>query len=288
MPSLYAHNLYGRLVARQTTPFLRQLLRQHYRAFAIGCQGPDILFFHQPLKGSAVSALGNTIHNAPASDFIGKGASYLCQPADVLALQRMEQKNASWSKANAYAYLLGFLCHYALDSTCHPYINRVVETIPFDHVEMETEFERYLLLKNGEDPLSYPLYRLIPRDAATIQAILPFYTPYGVSYEDIKLCLNHFVQVKKVLYAPSTVKQESLLGAARLLGKYAFIQGHVMRSTPNPKSQETNPQIMHLFQAAISLGTQLLSDFQHQMINGQAPGQTDPIVLGVAYQRNFE
>ena len=43
------------------------------------------------------------------------------------------------------AYLYGFLCHYILDSECHPYISEYMEEHDLGHLEIETEFDRYLM-----------------------------------------------------------------------------------------------------------------------------------------------
>ena len=50
-----------------------------------------------------------------------------------------------------YAYLLGFICHFALDSRCHGYINEMVKETGVSHLEIEEEFEKYLLPDGGEE-----------------------------------------------------------------------------------------------------------------------------------------
>ena len=79
-------------------------------AFLLGAQGPDFLYFHRVLPiimpGKSQRSVGTALHNIPPDRLFGSFANYLC-------------KNYN---AAAMSFALGFLCHYALDSVCHPYI----------------------------------------------------------------------------------------------------------------------------------------------------------------------
>lgn len=43
------------------------------------------------------------------------------------------------------AYILGFICHYLLDSQMHPYIKRMIKNTNMDHFEIESDYDRLLL-----------------------------------------------------------------------------------------------------------------------------------------------
>ena len=49
-----------------------------------------------------------------------------------------------------------------------------IEKSGVQHLEIEEEFEKKLMRKDGKDPFSYPLARLVPVDIATADAIWPF------------------------------------------------------------------------------------------------------------------
>ena len=51
------------------------------------------------------------------------------------------------------AYLLGFGCHYILDSTCHPYVNQVAEEGKISHTLLEKEFDRMLMYETGKESI---------------------------------------------------------------------------------------------------------------------------------------
>ena len=53
------------------------------------------------------------------------------------------------------AYIYGFICHFALDSECHPYVEKMIQKSGIGHSEIEMEFDRYLLIEDKFDPLTY-------------------------------------------------------------------------------------------------------------------------------------
>ena len=54
-----------------------------------------------------------------------------------------------------WAYALGVVCHFALDASCHTYINHFEKTRRISHHEIEKEFEKYLMKKDGLDPFNW-------------------------------------------------------------------------------------------------------------------------------------
>lgn len=84
-----------------------------YSSFFWGAQGPDFLFFHRALPfwfGKSFRGVGTALHH--------------CDPdrlfSAFLGNLRAESDDNVRKKGLWYAY--GFLCHYALDSTAHPWI----------------------------------------------------------------------------------------------------------------------------------------------------------------------
>lgn len=59
------------------------------------------------------------------------------------------------------AYILGFICHYLLDSQMHPYIKRMIKNTNMDHFEIESDYDRLLLKRNHQDPLHKEIYEHI-------------------------------------------------------------------------------------------------------------------------------
>ena len=75
------------------------------------------------------------MHGRKAREFFEKGMAKV-----------REEKNPA-----LMAYLLGFGCHYILDSTCHPYVNQVAAGGKISHTLFEKEFDRMLMYETGKD-----------------------------------------------------------------------------------------------------------------------------------------
>ena len=84
-----------------------------------------------------------------------------------------------------YAYLLGFICHYILDSECHPYVEQMIEKTGVQHLEIEEEFENICLKKTGTHPSSPFGSQLVPTDVMTAKAIAPFYE--NITWKTVKI-----------------------------------------------------------------------------------------------------
>lgn len=106
MPYNYAHALIGLLAREQVLPATRETIDASPAAFLIGTMGPDPYFgdlILKPLLKPSKLNLTQLQHGADARALF-----------DAFA-------NAAKSDAQK-AYTLGYLCHFLLDSTAHPYI----------------------------------------------------------------------------------------------------------------------------------------------------------------------
>ena len=162
MPSTYAHYVFGKKVLQSLPPELSALARGHRQLYDIGLHGPDILFYYRALTVNKVNSVGFGMHARPARGFFAP------------AKQRLAALPASL-RAGAEAYLLGFVCHFALDSACHGYIEHKIAVSGVTHTEIESEFDRSLLLAQGIEPLSARLTGHIVPSAENAAAIAPFF-----------------------------------------------------------------------------------------------------------------
>lgn len=138
MPTTYAHDLFGKRVYRKLSAKLQHLIRSNGNLYRIGQHGPDILFYYFISK-NPVTQYGVQMHGRKAREFFEKGMAKV-----------REEKNPA-----LMAYLLGFGCHYILDSTCHPYVNQVAAEGKISHTLFEKEFDRMLMYETGKDPLRF-------------------------------------------------------------------------------------------------------------------------------------
>lgn len=123
MPTTYAHDLFGKEVYKRLPSDMKALIRRHGDLYRIGLHGPDILFYYMVSK-NPVTQFGIEMHHEKARAFFEEG---------------MRQVRRNDDEA-LFAYLLGFGCHYILDSACHPYVNKMAAEGVIPHIVLEKEF----------------------------------------------------------------------------------------------------------------------------------------------------
>lgn len=109
MPAIITHDTFG----RETYDDLFSLIggsKDEVDAFLLGNQGPDPLFYSVVnLRLKSVHHLGGRMHHEHTNELL-------------VALRRSVELQDACDQRVARAYALGFLCHYLLDSTMHPFV----------------------------------------------------------------------------------------------------------------------------------------------------------------------
>ena len=180
MPTTYTHDLFGKKIYRQLPEEIRKVIRKNGNLFRIGLHGPDILFYD--LLNEKVSSVGVEMHKIPAASFFLRGMSIVRRTGDERLL----------------AYLLGFGCHYLLDSSCHPFVDETAEKKILSHTLLEKEFDRKLMVETNRNPHHYyPSDCIVPRMAyaKVIHCMFPEITAKNifVSLKMMKFLTNAMV-----------------------------------------------------------------------------------------------
>ena len=130
MPAFYAHYKFGQMVKKQLPAKYQRLLEDYQDLYEIGLHGPDILFFYHPIIRHPITQIGVVIHHETGRVFFEH------------ALTQMHRSAAEGDKMQKalWAYALGVVCHFALDASCHTYINHFEKTRRISHHEIEKEF----------------------------------------------------------------------------------------------------------------------------------------------------
>lgn len=250
MPALYAHNRFGADVFQQLEEELKPILKKYYTQFRIGMQGPDIFFFYHPMSRNRVSKHGGNMHKESAAVFFER------------AVKVIEKKGRN---SREYAYILGFICHFALDSECHPYIERMVEQTKIGHMEIEGEFDKYLLREDGKDALAFPIAKYIPKDDMTVEVIYHFFPE--ISRKEIKEALGTYKLVKRILTVPNKMRQRVINLILRLAGVYKKYYGLMHSYEDNPKCQKTNKELDEKYHQAILVAVELIESYDKRVRN---------------------
>lgn len=248
MPALYAHNRFGGDVIKHLDEDLQTILKKYYTQYRIGMQGPDPFFFYRPIMHTHVSKCGSDMHKEEAKAFFEKAV-------DVIEKKGRESRE--------YAYILGFICHFALDSECHPYVEEMVERIGVGHMEIEGEFDKYLLRADKKDALAYPIYKYLPTDDMTVETIYKFFPK--LKRTEIKESLNTYRLVKKIFTAPNRWKQSIINLLLKIAGVYKKYYGLMHTYDDNPKCQKTNQGLEKRYNQAILVATELIRSYDERV-----------------------
>ena len=159
MPAGYTHYVFGEQVLSQLDENIKKRIMPYIDLYHIGIHGPDILFYYDVYKKNPVKSLGFGMHQLPATDFFKHAKELIKQDATDAAL----------------AYTIGFITHFTLDSSLHPEIGVLENTLSMTHSLLESELDRELLVRVGRDPLTANLTTHIHPGYTNALVIAPFF-----------------------------------------------------------------------------------------------------------------
>ncbi len=142
MPACMAHYQFGQEVLLRLDSELKAVIHNHRREYEIGLQGPDIFYYYKPYSPNRYFKHGFDCHAKPAIQMFAPMFEQTCEGA-------------------ALAYLIGLICHYALDKCCHPYVYANTKKVT-DHFVIESAFDDYIMRTGG---LNSERYEYIPSSA---------------------------------------------------------------------------------------------------------------------------
>lgn len=260
MPGLYAHFLFGLKVKDLLPKELNHVIENHREEYLLGLQGPDLLFYYHPLKRKPVT--GVKLHWEPAADFLENAACVLREDRDEGGL----------------AYIIGFICHFTLDSGLHPVIRGFMESDGLSHAAIETEFDRLLMRRQKIDPNHFSPKPLIPRGSGATACAEPFY-PDAVhrqldrSLFSMRCCLS-------VLYSPKKTWKRVLKILVFVAGFSKKGRGLVAGDVPNPECSQALDHLLFVFSDASETALEQIENFL-SAVREDAP-------LNARFLRNFE
>lgn len=228
MPSHYTHYRFGAKVIEHLPPEAKRSVRLFRRLYDVGLHGPDIFFYHNIFFKDNVVALGSKYHNMTGEEFFTPVCKHL----------RLEPNEA------ALAYLYGLLTHYCLDSTIHPFVLEQTGDGKIGHIELETEFDRFLLQRDGKPhPNTFdcsPHMRLTDGECATVAKF------YGTTPSVVKSSVKSMASTVKFVAMPNSNFRRMVEKAAGGKLRQSF-----MGRTPNKNCSHLNEPMLALYDRAL-------------------------------------
>lgn len=229
MPAAYAHYRFGNQALERLEPALRQQVSRFRQVFDMGVQGPDFFFYYNPLFHTAAGSLGHEFHMQSGSVFFTAAVRRLrLNPSEV-----------------GTVYLYGVLAHYCLDSALHPYVNETDGTGEISHVAMESEFDRFLLTKDGKIPAhAQDLSRFTKLSRGECVTVADLYP--GAKPRAVLRGVRNMERILKLFASRNRKAAETIVGFA---GKSA--RELLIPRTPAPGSEERDAALLSLYEEAL-------------------------------------
>ncbi len=243
MPFTYAHYRFGTNLLPAMPGDVARTIQRFRGMFDVGLHGPDIFSFYTPLLHSSARYLCIKYHEQTGQEFFPR----------VCRCVRLEKSEAST------AYLYGLLCHYCLDSVMHPYLAEKSKELGIPQLEIEVEFDRYLLEKDGKTPpcaqdLS-PHLRLTPGESETVSKLYP-----PATARNVQDAVKQMARLTKLLAMPEGTRRTVLKKSVGLISKE--LTGIVMTSGPNPRCADLNEALWEKYVQAMTQFHKMLPQLQ--------------------------
>lgn len=263
MPTTFTHDLFGREVYRKLPAPMKEKIRSYGNLYRIGLHGPDILFYFRIYK-NAVNQFGVKMHQEKARAFFEQGMETV----------RKDQDDA------LLVYLLGFACHYILDSVSHPVVERIVQEEGPSHTLQEKELDRYLMEREGLDPFAYyPSDCIVPKKfyAEEIHKVIPL-IPAKKIYQSLVMMKW---TTNKMVYDDHGRRQKILLPLFALTGQKEILGDHFMRKDSPKGIQVYLDELLDCYEKALSEAPGVLKEFY------ACAQSQEPIALSSRFDRTY-
>ncbi|MCI8853383.1 MAG: zinc dependent phospholipase C family protein [Lachnospiraceae bacterium] len=262
MPATYAHYVFGKKVYQQLPAGIGKLIREHPKAYLLGLHGPDLLFYYRPLGKNRVNQRGSRMHHELASDFFEMGRKVYQETGDL----------------ELFSYLTGFLCHFTLDSECHPYIRRYMEDYRVSHTEIETELDRALMEEARLNPTTHNCTAHLCRKKSTERAIASVLE--GVSVGQVDESIREFRWCIRLLQCPKRGKELVLRALFCLIGQKDYFGGMLMTGRENQRCQGSRLFLAQRLEDSVETAVALICEYAGKISTAEP--------LSARFHRDFE
>ena len=252
MPNYYAHLKFGDKVLSDLPAELAHIIDREREAYDLGCLGPDPLFFYQPIRPNAVRREGVRMHRNSA----------------LPAVERLRQAIEE-DVPMSVGYGAGFLCHLALDSACHGYVNQRAVDGPISHMAMEGEYDRMLIEGDGLDGFERAYLPSIPgRHSQVWDAAARAYA--SASPSQIRWACRSMDRYLNILARSNGRATGRVIGVVSHMLPIRSAKGVALKRDPHPSAVESNAHLDRLLEGAVPETVKQITAF-FQAIEAEHP-----------------
>lgn len=259
MPATYAHYRFGASALGKMPADVSRTAKRHRRMFDVGLHGPDLFFFYKPVFSTKVGRLGSKFHRQTGKEFFSRACRNL----------RLDPTEAG------QAYLYGALCHYALDTHCHPLVEKYSWEGIASHARIEAEFDRFLMEMDGmQPPYGVQLTKHMTLTRPECEIVSRFYP--GAEGVHIQESLKGMVSIRKALDMPKSPLRTAVVKTMSM-GSAAF-RDMVTDSEPDPVCRELDQPLLERYRQAVKEFPEMLQQLgSHITYNAPLGDLFEPI-----------
>ncbi len=258
MPAIFTHVAFGEEVASTLPAPLKALIENHKESFYLGTQGPDLLFYHKPLKSKQKNPArkkGWDLHAEAPEQFFLNGAKLLLED------ERNFQEGGFTPTTAEAAYLLGFLCHFTLDRQCHPSID-AHSVDGLTHGKIESEFDKYQFRKIGRKSRGFnaaTLFFPITESQVASAKIL------GVSEKNTKVALQSMRRINKLFSHKCGLVHGFCHAVLTVVGMNKSFGEMFLHKKDDPRCTTLLPALDELFNQAVPIANEMICEFFNKL-----------------------
>lgn len=251
MPSTYAHYRLGNEAMKLLPENIKKIVSENYESYALGLHGPDLLFYFKPLTVNEINAKGYAIHEQHAAEFFGA--------AKEVYLKR-------GMRAADEAYLLGFLCHFALDSQAHPIVNAEMKSKNLTHTEIESAFDKYLLENDGKNPFKTDLTAHILNGAKTRDIAAAY---FSVTEKQAEKAIKSIKFYNKLMRAHNPAARGLITLILKVSGMWENVHGMILPLKTDERYNDGIRGLTEAYVQAVKKADELIVNY-HSFLRGES------------------
>ena len=230
MPNIITHTLFADEMLEKLN---NELLTSRKQLFEVGSNGPDFLFFHNLtptsfLKTNKLRKLGSAIHKGKINEFYRKAIDIIRNEKDPEIQKDM------------IAYVAGHLCHWALDSTTHPYVfyrtGDCKGESAWQHHRFESMVDAIMLkVKRNQTVETYDITKICDLSLEQARAIIRIYKPIGEEIFGVKANPHEYYQslqdwhfMQKAFHDKTGIKFNTINTIERIFNKEYIVSGCIV------------------------------------------------------------
>ena len=126
------------------------------------------------------------------------------------------------------------------------------------HGEIEVEFDRFLMIEDGLDPIRHKLTNHIIPSIDYARIIAPF---FNVTAQQVVKSLESMKFYNDLLIAPSKLKRKFIYALLHIIGNYQEMHGLLVNYEANPLCKDSTEKLNQFYKQAIKKAVELISEY---------------------------